>query len=191
MPREGTAMDIDQRRGEATRLYHYVGPADILARAKESPSGAYVTSLTALDAWVATTHQRSDATAVIPATFVVDAHGDLRLADRHSEHIACAGGQPVRSAGEIFLARRTDGWEVTEISNQSTGYCPDPESWPQVAAALARIPLPHPGRFTFACIFRRCPLCSQLNLVKDDVFECGVCGADLPTLWNLDPNAAR
>ncbi len=177
--------------GTAPRLYPYVGPADIRERARESPCGARVASLADLTTWLTLTHQEPDATGLIPATFVVDVDGALRLADRHSEHVACAGGHPVRSAGEIFFARGPAGWEVVEISNQSTGYCPEPESWPQVAAALFRIPLPYPGRFTFPCIFRRCPMCSQLNLVKDDVFECAVCGADLPMQWNPAANLTR
>ena len=31
------------------------------------------------------------------------------LADRRSEHVACAGGRPVRSAGEMFFASNGDG----------------------------------------------------------------------------------
>jgi hypothetical protein len=72
------------------------------------------------------------------------------------------------------------------VTNQSTGYCPEPESWPAVAAALDRIPLPHPGGFTPSFIFRRCPACVQLNVVKEGDFTCAVCGADLPLRWNLD-----
>jgi hypothetical protein len=34
---------------------------------------------------------------------VIDAKGNLLLAERCSEHVACAGGGPVLSAGEIFF----------------------------------------------------------------------------------------
>jgi hypothetical protein len=73
------------------------------------------------------------------ATFVIDLNGDLLVADRRSEHVACAGGGPVLSAGEMFFLVEEDRVEVTDVSNQSTGYCPEPSSWPGVAAALDRI----------------------------------------------------
>jgi hypothetical protein len=169
----------------ARDLYRYVGPPDILQRSKHSPGGARITSTADLAAWIVTTGQRPDATGLLPVTFVVDADGDLRLADRHSEHVACARGQPVRSAGEMFFEPRASGWNLAAVSNQSTGYCPEPESWSQVAAALDPLPLSHPGRFTYAYVFRRCPICGQLNIVKDEVFECVICNADLPLTWNV------
>src|SRR6185503_7650273 len=117
------------------------------------------------------------------ATFVVDREGVLRLADRRSEHVACAGGEEVLSAGEIFFAGR--GAEVVEVSNLSTGYCPEPSSWPAVAHALESAGIAHPGRFTAEMIFRRCTACGERNLVKDEVFVCAICDADLPGAWNF------
>jgi len=35
-------------------------------------------------------------------------------------------------------------------------------------------------------IFRRCPACGERNIVKDDSFTCGSCGADLPADWNFE-----
>jgi len=78
---------------------------------------------------------------------------------------------------------------VTEVSNQSAGYCPDPASWPAVSDALDRAGLEHPGRFTHPVVFRRCPRCQERNLVKDDYFACVICGAELPRTWNVDPLA--
>jgi len=167
------------------RLYHYVGPPEIVQRAQTQPGGARIASPADLTAWIASTRQCPTDAGVLWATFVVDANGFLRLADRRSEHVACASGQHVRSAGEIAFISTPGGWVVAEVSNQSTGYCPEPESWPQVAAALDRIPLPHPAGFTFACIFRRCRACDQLNLVKDGDFTCALCGVSLPASWNL------
>ena len=179
------------------RLYRYVGPAEIalgVRAASGRGGGVQVRSVADLAAWLAATRPQADAAGLLPATFLIDARGVLRLADRHAEHVACACGQPVRSAGEIFFAptleRGATGWAVAQISNQSSGYCPEPESWPQVAAALERIPLAHPGQFTLACVFRRCPRCGQLALVKDALFVCAVCGADLPARWNIAANAA-
>lgn len=72
------------------------------------------------------------------------------------------------------------------VSNQSTGYCPDPDSWPAVAAALDRIGVGHPGGFTHPIVFRACPSCGQINVVREDVLICAVCGDDLPETWNID-----
>ena len=85
----------------------------------------------------------------------------------------------------MFLRRTGAGLEVVEVSNQSTGFCPEPESWPAVAAALDGLGIRHPGRFTQEVIFRRCPACGERNVVKDGWFACGACGADLPKDWNL------
>ena len=86
------------------------------------------------------------------------------------------------------FAREGDRWTVTEVTNQSTGYCPDVDSWPAVAAALERAGLGHPGEFSTAFAFRRCPDCRERNLVKDDDFHCAVCGTELPRRWNIDPD---
>jgi len=74
---------------------------------------------------------------------------------------------------------------VIAVSNLSTGYCPEPASWPAVADALDRAGIPHPGRFTSAFLFRRCPACGERNVIKDDYFVCVVCDADLPAEWNF------
>lgn len=120
-----------------------------------------------------------------PMTFVVDGEGTLRVADRRSEHVACSGGGDVLSAGELTAARDGATVRVTDISNQSTGYCPEPESWTAVARALDDARIAHPGRFTYEATFRRCPKCTERNLVKDEWFECALCGADLPRTWNF------
>ncbi len=168
------------------QLYRYVGPDAIRQGAECAPAGMRVASASDLVAWIEQTRQSRDAGGLIVATFVVDRYGFLRAADRRSEHVICAGSDDVWSAGEMFFARTPSGLRVVEVSNQSTGYCPEPSSWPWVAAALDQVPLEHPDHFTFACTFRRCPACGQVNLIKDDLFECGVCGAPLPAHWNVD-----
>lgn len=72
-----------------------------------------------------------------------------------------------------------------EVSNQSTGFCPEPESWPHVAAALESVSLHHPGGFTTSIVFRLCPDCRERNIVKDGWFTCDLCGASLPVHWNF------
>ncbi len=167
-----------------SRLYSYVGPAEIKARVAGAPAGTPIRSAADLLAWArAGGHAGPD--ALVAATFVIDARGDLRVADRRSEHVACAGGGPVLSAGELFLRVAGGRVEVAEASNQSTGFCPEPGSWPAVAAALDRLGVPHPGRFTTEVVFRRCEKCGERNAVKDGWFVCAVCGAELPAGWNF------
>lgn len=161
------------------RVYHYVGPAEVLAAAGPLvPASAVLT--------------REDIPgAEEPFTFVIDLAGALRLAPRRSEHVACAGGMPVLSAGEIAFARGPDGPEATSVTNQSTGYCPEPSSWSAVAAALDQIAVPHPGGFTDEFTFRRCPGCGERNLVRDGEFTCAICDAELPAAWNFGSAGQR
>jgi hypothetical protein len=166
------------------KVYQYVGPAGIKGRAAHAGPGVRIESVSDLREWMRSTGQRPNAAGLVTATFVVGEDGSLRVADRASEHVACSGLRPVLSAGEMFLRVDPDGVEVAEVSNQSTGFCPEPASWPAVAAALDRLGIRHPGRFTQEIMFRRCPACGERNVVKDGWFACGVCGADLPAEWN-------
>lgn len=168
------------------RLYKYVGPDDVRLSVANCPTGFHIKSVNDLKNWINQTIQKQSRSGVIPTTFVVAKEGYLRLAERHCEHIACAGGEEVLAAGEMFFACNHKIIEVVEVSNQSTGYCPEPESWFQVAKALEQIPLPHPSHFTAEFIFRRCPVCRQLNIVKNNLFLCAVCNTNLPIVWNCD-----
>ncbi len=167
------------------KRYHYVGPEAIRSRTVDAPPGVMVGSVHDLEEWLRRTGQRANPQGLFPVTFVVDEAGLLRVADRASEHVTCAGGKQVLSAGEMFLMPTARGLRVEAISNQSTGYCPEPESWPAVAAVLDRIGIPHPRRFTLEIVFRRCPACGDRNIVRDGWFVCGICGADLPAAWNF------
>jgi hypothetical protein len=167
------------------KLYRYVGPPGIAARVAGDPAGTRIDAASDLVRWCAATGQVPDRGGLLAATFVIDADGRLLVADRRSEHVACAGGGSVLSAGELLLATVGGRAEVAEVSNQSTGYCPEPDSWPAVAAALDRPGIPHPGRFTSPITFRRCEGCGERSVVKDGWFVCGVCGADLPDEWNF------
>jgi hypothetical protein len=111
--------------------------------------------------------------------------GELRSSSG-GRPVACAGGDPVLSAGEITFSQDDGRWPVLEISNQSTGYCPDVGSWGAVAAALDRAAIHHPGGFTHPIVFRLCLQCRQRNIVKDDHFFCAICEAPLPSAWNMD-----
>ncbi len=165
--------------------YRYVGPGSIAARAGVVPAGIRITSPQDLLAWVRQSGQEVAAGSVT-ATFVVDEAGWLRIADRRSEHVACAGGRPVLSAGEMTFTLVPRGVDVSWVTNQSTGYCPEPESWPAVGAALERAGLAAPDGFSLEFAFRRCPRCDTINIVKEGLLECGVCSGALPERWNLD-----
>lgn len=84
------------------------------------------------------------------------------------------------SAGEIGFHHQAGRWVVREVSNHSTGYCPDATSWPAVAQALDRAGLGRPDGFTHEVVFRRCPDCRERNIVRDDDFVCVFCGGELP-----------
>ena len=166
-----------------SRHYRYVGPEHVRVAAAGVEPGTAIPSRAELERW-SRAHAADAESRGVPATFIVTEEGVLRLASRRSEHVACAAGQPVLSAGELFLAGRQDV-HVVEVSNLSTGYCPEPESYAAVAAAFERAGLQHPGRFTAEFVFRRCPACGERNLVKDGFFGCAICDADLPAAWNF------
>jgi hypothetical protein len=153
--------------------YRYVGPADVAAAATTGP-GRAVRSAADFTSWASA--------GPGPFTYVVDLSGVLRLAPRESEHVACAEGGEVLAAGEVSFTRDGGGWRISEVSNQSTGYCPDPSCWPAVAAAAERAGFGHPGGFTAEFVFRRCPGCGQICVVKEGDFTCAVCGSPLP-VW--------
>lgn len=163
-----------------TRRYRYVGPAEV--RDRIAVDAVAVDGPASLDGWLA---GRDRGELAEPVTFVVDLDGVLRLAPRRSEHIALAGGRQVFAAGEMSFASTGMGWRVAAVTNQSTGYCPDPDCWPAVASALDRVGVPHPGGFTDRVTFRRCPVCGERNIVRDEDFTCALCGSALPTQWNF------
>lgn len=164
-----------------SRRYAYVGPAELRNRVVAVDVVA-VDAVASLDAWLA---GRDRGELAEPVTFVVALDGVLNLAPRRSEHIALAGGRDVLAAGEMAFASVGTRWRVVEITNQSTGYCPDPDCWHAVAKALDRVGRPHPGDFTDRIVFRRCPFCRERNIVRDDDFTCALCGSTLPAQWNL------
>jgi hypothetical protein len=168
-----------------SRLYRYVGPTEIKARVSGRGAGTRISSPEDLLEWARATSRPSPPDGLVAATFTIDAMGDLLIADRRSEHVACAGGGPVLSAGEVFFLVESERVAVLEVNNLSTGYCPEPASWAAVAAALHRAGIAHPDGFTTEIVFRRCSHCGERNVVRDAWFVCGVCGADLPRDWNF------
>ncbi|WP_405662017.1 hypothetical protein OG379_12225 [Streptomyces sp. NBC_01166] len=168
------------------RGYRYVGPVELKAALRPGGGGCRIGSAADFGGWIA---EQSAAEPTEPFTFVVGIDGVLRLASRRSEHVACADGDMVLSAGEISFMREAGRWTVSEVSNQSTGYCPDITSWPAVARALDDVELGRPSGFTHEVVFRRCPDCREHNIVREGDFVCVFCDSDLPAAWNVDPTA--
>lgn len=166
------------------RQYSYVGSRDILELLKRPAQRACIRQPDDVLHWIKTTNPTMQPDKTIVATFIIDTDGLLWVADRHSEHIICAAGGKVLSAGEMTFDVSDKQIEVIEVTNQSTGFCPEPESWYAVENALTQIGLPHPDGFTTEYIFRRCESCGTTNIVKDIWFECGVCQAELSQDWN-------
>lgn len=162
--------------------YGYVGPAEILAALRPGTEGRVIRSGADLTTWVT---ERGAAEAAEPYTYVVGLDGLLLLAPRRSEHVACAGGRRVLAAGEMAFSGSPGRWAVHEVSNQSTGYCPDLDSWQAVARALEAAGVEHPGGFTHEVVFRRCERCRECSVVREGDFVCVFCGSDLPGRWNV------
>lgn len=170
------------------RRYSYVGPPELRRAVVDGCGGRVVRSAADLDDASGRVGGAASEYGGEPFTYVVALDGLLRLAPRRSEHVACADGQDVLGAGEISFRRTPCGARVQEVSNQSTGYCPDPDSWPAVAAALDRAGIGRPDGFTHALVFRRCEGCGEHNVVREEVFVCVFCDADLPQAWNMTPS---
>jgi len=164
--------------------YSYVGPKEQSEFSGVSLFRARISIYNDLVSWLTGSSNSRTRSVTITATYVIDLSGALWLADQHTEHVACAGGQDVLAAGEMTLAQDENGVIVSEVTNQSTGYCPEPSSWPTVAEALDQLGVIYPSGFTRAYIFRRCSTCGSTNIIKDDWYECAVCGGPLSHEWN-------
>ncbi|MFF2198476.1 hypothetical protein [Streptomyces sp. NPDC058157] len=169
----------------AARRYRYVGPAELRSLARPDRAGQPVRTQAEFAAWLA---GRTAGELAEPFTFVVDRAGALRLAPRRSEHVVCAGGDEVLCAGEIGFRLRAESGrrEVETVGNQSTGYCPDTGAWPPLAEALDRAGIGRPAGFTYEVVFRRCPVCREVNVVREGYFFCVFCDGELPARWNVD-----
>ena len=167
-----------------SRQYKYVGPAELKQRLRRESHCIHVSSIADLISWTASFLPFSRTRGSVPATFIIDLNEQLWIADRHSEHVACADGQNVLAAGEVILERHDTQILVAEVTNQSTGYCPEPECWDTITRVLDRLEISRPPFLTAAFEFRRCAQCGTTNLIKENIFECAVCDAPLSHTWN-------
>jgi hypothetical protein len=162
------------------RIYQYVGPHRLADQASASIDRLAPKSGDDIRTWsLAPPH------GVLELTYVVTEDHRLWLSDRHSEHVACARGKPVLAAGEIVLRITPTRVTVVSVTNQSTGYCPEPACWPELRRALDAAGLSAPSHFTHAFDFRRCTSCSAINVLKSEMPECPSCDTELPAQWNF------
>ena len=164
------------------RIYTYVGPDHILERVQGAPPGLAIQSVLEL---VGALKSLGEVPGTSTVTFTVSRGGVLHIADRHSEHVACAGFEPVLAAGELTVLWSIKDAEVLYITNQSTGFCPEPSCWPAAQQALKKAGLEAPVGFEPQFDFRWCTACHTINIVKEGWLVCA-CGADLPKVWNFD-----
>ncbi|WP_145230449.1 hypothetical protein [Gimesia algae] len=168
------------------KQYNYVGPSEIQAQLNSVPFSQPVDTAQSLLQQLHQLNNDLHESPFLTVTFVIDKEGNLRICDRHQEHVACARGRPVLSAGEMTFAYQNADYHLERITNQSTGYCPEPDSWQVVDSALKQLGIQYPDFFEPAYDFRRCPRCTQINLIKDNYYYCAVCETDLPAFWNCD-----
>ena len=94
-------------------MYKYVGADEIRQNTAHLPPGKKIISIDDIKNWIRETKRQQDNWGLIAATFVIDYEGYFRIADRHSEHVACAGGKYVLSAGEVFFQKIQNAFKVT------------------------------------------------------------------------------
>lgn len=157
-------------------MYSYVGPKNILTSINPQQKGYPITSVEDIQNWILISKQDIIHEDEITATFTIGEEYILRLADRRSEHVACAGGMPVVAAGEItFDMEDQKVISISHITNQSTGYCPAAACWKDIDEVLTKLDLDYPTYFTQAFVFRICPSCNTINIIKDSFFVCSMC----------------
>jgi hypothetical protein len=166
-------------------IYSYIGSKDILEQVKSELKGTCIQSISEIEKWIFKTYQKPNIHGEITATFIIDTESNLCISDRHSEHVVCANAKPVLSAGEItFKIINNKVIGVSQVTNQSTGYCPSPKSWKSVMYALKKVGIKHPGRFTTEFSFRVCNICNWINLIKNEYFVCVNCENNLSETEN-------
>ena len=162
-----------------SRLYQYVGSSAFIPAPDQFPPRLRLDDLDELKSWMVENRDQIDLEECIPATYIVDDVGHFWIADRGSEHVACARVGKVQAAGEVFFSGLEEVPYIDRITNQSTGYCPEASCWSAVLEAFEAINIPFPENFDPAFEFRNCESCGTLNLIKEDYFVCMCCGAEL------------
>ncbi|MBI4852423.1 MAG: hypothetical protein HY819_11560 [Acidobacteria bacterium] len=167
------------------KLYKYLGKEENRVKSKIESGRQLLTNQEDVLNWLKKNGHKIGENKEITATFIVDKEERMWIADRNSEHVLCAKGEDVLSAGEITFCLIKNKIMISGITNQSTGYCPEPDSWPCVSISLDKVGLQHPAFFTSVFLFRFCYHCSSINIIKDDWFFCSVCNSSLSEQWNF------
>lgn len=166
------------------KIFQYVGTQELLDSLKDITPGFLIEKSDDILAWIKFENQIPEYD-LYWATYTIGEKGDMRLGDRRTEHVACSGRKPVLGAGEIAFEIDETTIEVIEISNLSTGFCPQASCWSAVRQALENLNVLTPDEFTHSFQFRRCTACGQRNTIKDNQFFCSNCDAALPAHWNF------
>jgi hypothetical protein len=166
-------------------LYPYVGPKEIAMYGSSDIVRVHVLSTKDILSWVHATNQQPDASGAILATYIVNEQAEWWLTDRSYEHVACAQGTPVTAAGEVGFWLENGSLDISYVSNQSTGYCPEPSSWSAWKEACLQTDIQPPDNWSVAFQFRRCPACKSIQLIKEEDWFCAICDTALPEQWNL------
>ena len=161
--------------------YGYIGPEKFLKNLDKKYKGFLINDRNDIEKWILQTDQITDSNGLIIATFIINLENKLLINDRHSEHVQCANGENILSAGEIgFVVKNTKVEGIEFISNQSTGYCPSSRSWDKVEKAINEIEgIEVPKEFEPKFEFSYCSNCQSLKIVKDEYYYCHRCDNEL------------
>lgn len=84
------------------------------------------------------------------------------------------------------------GWPAARVSPAcppGRRAVPRPSPWDAGqphGRALDAAGIDYPAGFTHEVVFRHCPACGQLNIVREEYFVCVFCDEELPQEWNVD-----
>jgi hypothetical protein len=177
------------KKPKPDHVYSYVGEHEYSAGGEgdtAEETRQRIASADEISAWVGKHGEEAEFDRSVPACYIVDTDYEFWIASRFSEHVTLAKARPVLAAGEVFFGEDGGVATVERITNQSTGYCPEPSSFKIAEFVLAKLKIPHPEEFDPAFQFRWCKPCGNIEIVKDGDFTCLMCGEELPEEWNLD-----
>lgn len=166
------------------RLFPYRGPSRLVPASGARPAGVVVETALQFADLADDPSQERLGDGSVAFTYVVDQSNSLRVANRRSEHVVCAGGEPVLAAGELFVTPGRKGSWVVRASNFSNGYMPSEDSFMALKLALERARLPAPKGFDPAIAYRYCGRCMEAVIAETGA--CRVCQAALALKWDLD-----
>ncbi len=157
-----------------TRTYNYVVSRRIAEQAEAPISRLAPATPDDIRSWSLAPNNGN-----LELTFVVDPRGQLWLSIDTASMSPARADSPYSLLASCVPRVTPQQVAVVSVSNQSTGYCPEPDCWPAVRDALRNAGLESPNEFTHAFDFRRCVSCSGINILKDGMPDCPSCGTEL------------